>query len=333
MNKPKVFVTRMIPDRGLRKVLEQTDATVWQEELPPPRQVLLEWARQADGLLTLLTDRIDAELLDAAPRLKVVANLAVGYDNFDVAAATRRGVLMTNTPGVLTETTADFAFALMMACARRIVEGRDYAKNGHWRTWGPMLLLGQDVYGATLGIVGLGRIGMAVARRARGFNMRILYHSSRRNEAAEKELGAIPVSKEELLSQADFISLHVPLTPETRHYIDADALRLMKPNAVLVNTARGAVVDTMALYEALKARQIFAAGLDVTDPEPLPADHPLYTLDNALIVPHIASASFETRSRMAEIAADNLLAGLEGRLPPNCLNPEAFRPLNQGASI
>ena len=325
MSKPRVFVTRIIPDRGLRKVLEQTDATVWEDELPPPRAVLLEWASQADGLLTLLTDKIDAELMDAAPRLKVVANFAVGFDNFDVPAATQRGILMTNTPGVLTDTTADLAFALLMACARRIVEGRDYAKNGLWRTWGPMLLMGQDIHGATLGIAGIGRIGLAMARRAAGFNMRILYHDAMRSEVAEKELGAIPVSKEELLAQSDFVSLHVPLTPETRHYIDAAALKQMKPNAVLVNTSRGPVVDTMALYEALKAGQIFAAGLDVTDPEPLPADHPLYTLDNALIVPHIASASFETRSKMAEMAADNLLAGLAGRLPPNCLNPEAMK--------
>ena len=325
MSKPRVFVTRIIPDRGLRKVLEQTDATVWEDELPPPRSVLLEWASQADGLLTLLTDRIDAELMDAAPRLKVVANFAVGFDNFDVPAATQRGILMTNTPGVLTDTTADLAFALLMACARRIVEGRDYAKNGHWRTWGPMLLMGQDIHGATLGIAGIGRIGLAVARRAVGFGMRILYHDAFRSEVAEKELGAIPVSKEELLAQSDFVSLHVPLTPETRHYIDASALKLMKPNAVLVNTSRGPVVDTMALYEALKAGQIFAAGLDVTDPEPLPADHPLYTLDNALIVPHIASASFETRSKMAEMAADNLLTGLAGKMPPNCLNPEVLK--------
>ncbi|HHY58771.1 MAG TPA: D-glycerate dehydrogenase [Chloroflexi bacterium] len=325
MSKPRVFVTRIIPDRGLRKVLEQTDATVWEDELPPPRAVLLEWASQADGLLTLLTDKIDAELMDAAPRLKVVANFAVGFDNFDVPAATQRGILMTNTPGVLTDTTADLAFALLMACARRIVEGRDYAKNGHWRTWGPMLLMGQDIHGATLGIAGIGRIGLAMARRAAGFGMRILYHDAMRSEVAEKELGAIPVSKEELLTQSDFVSLHVPLTPETRHYIDAAALKLMKPNAVLVNTSRGPVVDTMALYAALKAKQIFAAGLDVTDPEPLPADHPLYTLDNALIVPHIASASFETRSKMAEMAADNLLAGLAGKLPPNCLNPEAIK--------
>jgi glyoxylate reductase len=325
MSKPRVFVTRIIPDRGLRKVLEQTDATVWEDELPPPRTVLLEWARQADGLLTLLTDKIDAELMDAAPKLKVVANFAVGFDNFDVPAATQRGILMTNTPGVLTDTTADLAFALLMACARRIVEGRDYANIGHWRTWGPMLLMGQDIHGATLGIAGIGRIGLAMARRAVGFGMRILYHDAMRSEVAEKELGAIPVSKAELLAQSDFVSLHVPLTPETRHYIDADALKMMKPNAVLVNTSRGPVVDTMALYEALKAGQIFAAGLDVTDPEPLPADHPLYTLDNALIVPHIASASFETRSKMAEMAADNLLAGLAGKLPPNCLNPEALK--------
>lgn len=325
MSKPRVFVTRTIPDRGLRKVLEQTDATVWEEELPPPSAILLEWASQADGLLTLLTDKIDAELMDAAPKLKVVANFAVGFDNFDVPAATQRGILMTNTPGVLTDTTADLAFTLLMACARRIVEGRDYARHGHWRTWGPMLLMGQDIHGATLGIAGIGRIGLAMARRAAGFGMRILYHGITRSEVAEKELGATAVSKEELLARADFVSLHVPLTPETRHYIDAAALKIMKPNAILINTARGPVVDTMALYAALKAGQIFAAGLDVTDPEPLPADHPLYTLDNALIVPHIASASFETRSKMAEMAADNLLAGLAGKLPPNCLNPEAMK--------
>jgi glyoxylate reductase len=306
-------------------VLEQTDATVWEEELPPPRAILLECARQADGLLTLLTDKIDAELMDAAPKLKVVANFAVGFDNFDVPAATQRGILMTNTPGVLTDTTADLAFTLLMACARRIVEGRDYAKRGHWHTWGPMLLMGQDIHGATLGIAGIGRIGLAMARRAAGFGMRILYHGITRSEVAEKELGATAVSKEELLTRSDFVSLHVPLTPETRHYIDAAALKMMKPNAILINTARGPVVDTMALYAALKAGQIFAAGLDVTDPEPLPADHPLYTLDNALIVPHIASASFETRSKMAEMAADNLLAGLAGKLPPNCLNPEAMK--------
>lgn len=322
MSKPKVFVTRIIPDRGLQTILQNTDATVWQDELPPPRDVLLQRARECDGLVTLLTDRIDAELMDAAPRLKVVANYAVGFDNIDVKAATARGIWATNTPGVLTETTADLAFALLMACARRIVEGRDYAKAGRWRTWGPMLLMGQDIHGATLGIAGMGRIGYAVAQRGKGFGMTILYHDAIRNEKAENDLGATWVSMDELLSRSDFLSLHVPLTPETRHLINAESLKRMKPNAVLVNTARGPVVDTMALYEALKAGRIFAAGLDVTDPEPLPADHPLYTLDNCLIVPHIASASFETRSRMAEMAAENLLAGLAGRTPPNCLNPE-----------
>ncbi len=325
MDKPKVFVSRIIPDRGLNKILAHTDATVWQDELPPPRATLLDWARLADGMLTLLTDKIDAELMDAAPQLKVVANFAVGYDNIDVNAATQRGILVTNTPGVLTETTADLAFTLLVACARRITEGRDYAKAGQWKTWGPMLLMGQDIHGATLGVAGIGRIGLAVARRAKGFGMNILYHDTARSEVAEMELGALPVTKEELLAQSDFLSLHVPLTSETRHFIDAAALKKMKPSAVLVNTSRGPVVDTMALYEALKAGRIFAAGLDVTDPEPLPADHALYTLENALIVPHIASASFETRSRMAEMAADNLLAGLEGRLPPNCLNPQALK--------
>ncbi len=323
MSKPRVFITRIIPDRGLQTILQNTDAIVWQDELPPPRDVLLQHVRDCDGLVTLLTDKIDAELMDAAPRLKVVANYAVGFDNIDVKAATARGIWATNTPGVLTETTADLAFTLLMACARRIAEGRDYAKAGKWRTWGPMLLMGQDIHGATLGIAGMGRIGYAMAQRGKGFGMTILYHDAIRNEKAEKDLGAIYVSMDDLLARSDFLSLHVPLTPETRHLINAESLKRMKPNAVLVNTARGPVVDTTALYEALKAGRIFAAGLDVTDPEPLPADNPLYTLDNCLIVPHIASASFETRSRMAEMAAENLLAGLAGRTPPNCLNPEA----------
>ena len=322
MSKAKVFVTRVIPERGLQKILAATDATVWQDELPPPRATLLKMAHDCEGLVTLLTDKVDDELFDAAPRLKVVANYAVGFDNIDVPAATRRGIPVTNTPGVLTNTTADLAFTLLVSSARRIAEGRDYARQGRWKTWGPMLLQGQDIFGATLGIAGIGRIGYAVAQRGKGFNMKILYYDAVRNEKAEQELGAQFVSKEELLRQSDFVSLHVPLTPETRHFIDAQALAMMKPTAVLVNTSRGPVVDSMALYEALKAKRIFAAGLDVTDPEPLPADHPLYTLDNALIVPHIASASFETRSRMAEMVADNLIAGLEGKLPPNCLNPE-----------
>ena len=322
MSKPKVFVTRIIPDRGLQKIVDQTDATVWQDELPPPRDVLLEQASQCDGMVTLLTDKIDAALMDAAPRLKVVANFAVGFDNIDVKAATAHGIWATNTPGVLTETTADLAFTLLMACARRIAEGRDYAKAGKWRTWGPMLLMGQDIHGATLGIAGMGRIGYAVAQRGKAFGMNLVYHDAVRSERAEMELGAAYVSMDELLAQSDFLSLHVPLTPDTRHLINANSLARMKPSAVLVNTSRGPVVDSLALYEALKAQQIFAAGLDVTDPEPLPADHPLYTVDNCLIVPHIASASFETRSQMAEMAADNLLAGLADRVPPNCLNPE-----------
>lgn len=325
MSKSKVFVTRVLPDRGLQKILAATDATVWQDELPPPRATLLKVAHGCEGLVTLLTDKVDDELFDAAPHLKVVANYAVGFDNIDVPAATRRGIPVTNTPGVLTNTTADLAFTLLVSSARRIAEGRDYARQGKWKTWGPMLLQGQDIYGATLGIAGIGRIGYAVAQRGKGFDMKILYYDAVRHEKAERELGAQFVSKEELLRQSDFVSLHVPLTPETRHFIDAPALALMKPTAVLVNTSRGPVVDTMALYEALNAKRIFAAGLDVTDPEPLPADHPLYSLDNALIVPHIASASFETRSRMAEMAADNLIAGLEGKLPPNCLNPDVVK--------
>lgn len=279
-----------------------------------------------DGLLALLTDRVDGELLDrAGPQLKVVSNYAVGFDNVDVAVCTARGIPVGNTPGVLTDTTADLAWALIMASARRITEGDRYVRAGRWRTWGPLLLLGSDVHGSTIGIVGFGRIGQAVARRATGFGMRILYHDlARAPEDVERELGARFVDLDELLRESDVVSLHVNLTDITRKLINRERLATMKPHAVLVNTSRGPVVDQVALFEALRDGVIGAAGLDVTDPEPMAADDPLLTLENCLVLPHIASASYATRGRMAEMAAANLLAGLRGERLPNPVNPEVY---------
>ena len=325
-DRPRVLVTRLIPDEGLDPVREACEVDLWEDELPPPRDELLRRAAGKDGLLTLLTDRVDDELLDAAgPQLKVVSNFAVGFDNIDVPALTKRGVPAGNTPGVLTETTADLAFALLMAAARRIPEGVDYVRNGQWRTWGPMLLMGVDIHGATLGIVGFGRIGREMARRGRGFGMRILYYDVHpATPEDEAELGATRVEMEALLRESDFISLHTNLTPETHHLIGADALRAMKPSAVLVNTSRGPVIDPDALTDALRSGEIFAAGLDVTDPEPLPADHPLVSLPNCVVVPHIASASRVTRGKMAAMAAANLLAGVRGERLPTPVNPEVY---------
>jgi len=323
-DRPTVYVTRELPGDAVERLRRAASVRVWPEELPPPRDVLLSEAAAADGLLALLTDRIDADLLDAAPRLRVVSNVAVGYDNIDVPEATRRAVLITNTPGILTETTADFAFALLMAAARRVVEADRYTRQGRWKTWGPQVLLGQDVHGACLGIVGLGGVGLEVAKRARGFGMRILYFDHRRRPREERRYGLVHIELDQLLREADFVSLHVPLTGETRHLIGERELSLMKPTAVLVNTARGPVVDQRALYRFLKERRITAA-LDVTEVEPIPMDDPLLTLDNVIIAPHIASASVATRTRMASVAVDNLLAALRGEEPPNCVNRQALR--------
>jgi glyoxylate reductase len=318
---PRVFVTRVIPRAGLDLVEAATDADVWADELPPPRDTLLERVRGVEGLLSLLTDSVDDELLDAAgPQLRVVSNFAVGYDNIDVPACRRRGVAVGNTPGVLTETTADLAFALLMAVARRLPEARDHVLQGRWRTWGPMLLLGKDLHDATLGLVGFGRIGREMARRAMGFGMRTLYHDVQRADAeVERALAATPVSFESLLEESDFVSLHTVLSAETRHLIDAAALARMKPGAILINTSRGPVVDQAALADALRSGHLFGAGLDVTDPEPIAAEDPLLTLPNCLVVPHIASASEHTRDRMAEKAARNLLAGLHGEPLPDAV--------------
>ena len=327
MVKPRVFITRLIAQEALDKIARATEMEVWSEELPPPGEVLLEKARDAEGLLTLLTDRVDCALMEATPKLRVISNFAVGYDNINIKEATERRIVVGYTPGVLTETTADLAFALIMAAARRVVEGDNYTRRGMWQTWGPQQLLGQDVHHATLGIVGLGRIGAEVAKRARGFSMQILYYDRiRRSQAEERRLGVEYVPElPRLLSRADFISIHVPLSPETRHLIGATEFNLMKPNAVFINTSRGAIVDQKALYEALKSHRIFSAGIDVTEVEPIPPDDPLLTLDNVIITPHIGSASFTTRKKMALMAADNLLAGLSGKVPANCVNPEALR--------
>lgn len=322
--RPRVFVTQRIPQSELDRLATQTEMWVWENELPPPREVLLQSVQELDGLLSLLTDRIDGELLDRAPRLKVVANYAVGFDNIDLEACTRRGVMATNTPGVLTETVADLTFALLLALARRIPEAVDYVRQGRWRTWGPLLLTGPDVHHATLGLVGLGRIGSAVAERARGFKMRVLYHDVYRREDLEKDLGVEYRPLEAVLAEADFVSVHTPLTPETKGVIGHSALRRMKKTALLINTARGPVVDTEALVEALQKGEIAGAALDVTDPEPLPADHPLVAMANVIVVPHIASASIQTRTKMAELAVNNLLAGLKGDRPPHLLNPDVL---------
>jgi len=325
MAKPKVFVTRVIPDKGLDLVKEFCDADVWDGELPPPREEILRRVRGVDGLLSLLTDKIDSEVMDAAGlQLKVISNYAVGFDNIDVSTATKRGIPIGNTPDVLTDATADFSFALIMSAGRRVLEGDRYVRDGKWKTWAPMLLLGNDVYGATLGLVGFGRIGKAMSRRASGFNMRVIYYDPS-EQGQDNDLNATSVDFETLLEESDFISLHTPLTPDTHHLIDAKALRRMKRNAVLVNTSRGPVVDMDALYEALRDKLIFAAGLDVTDPEPLPADHPLLALDNLVIAPHIASASITARSNMAFLAAKNLIAGLKGERLPHCVNPQAYK--------
>jgi len=323
--KPRVFVTRKIPAAGLERLRERCDVAVWEAPTPVPREALLEEAAKAEGLLTLLSDRIDAEVLAAAPHLRAISQYAVGYDNIDVAAATARGIPVGNTPDVLTEATADLAFALLMAAARRVVAGVDNVRAGEWVTWGPEILLGRDVWGATLGIVGLGRIGQAMARRGRGFGMRVLYAGPHRKPAAESALDARYAPLDELLAQSDYVSLHCPLTPETEGLIGAAALQRMPSHAMLINTARGKVVQTAALLQALREGWIAGAALDVTDPEPIPAGHPLVAQPNCIITPHIGSASVAARTEMAEVAAENLLAGLRGERMPFCVNPSVYK--------
>ena len=321
---PRVFVARKLPGNALDRLAAATDMRLWEGDLPPPRETLLAEVSEADGLLSLLTERVDQALLDAAPRLRAVSNMAVGFDNIDIAACTARRIPVGNTPGVLTDTTADFAFALLMAAARRVVEGDAFVRAGKWKTWDPGLLLGEDIHGATIGIAGMGQIGQAMARRAHGFGMRILYADEIPRPQIDQQYEAVRVDKERLLRESDFVTLHVPLLPETRHYIGAAELALMKPTAWLINAARGPVVDQAALAAALRGGRPFGAALDVTDPEPILIDDPLLSLPNVIIAPHIASGSLVTRSKMAEMAVDNLLAGLNGQRPPNCVNPELF---------
>jgi glyoxylate reductase len=319
-----VYITRRIPQAGLEMVRKVCDARMWEGPLPPPKDVILREIADCDGLLCLLTDPIDAETIAAGGWLRAISQFAVGVDNVDLAAATARGIPVGHTPGVLTQATADMAFALLMTAARRIPEGIEKVRAGEWRTWEPLGLLGADVWGATLGIVGLGRIGSAVARRAQGFGMRVLYHDRVPSPGLEAELGLERTSLEYLLAQADFVSLHCPLTSETHHLIGERALRQMKPTAILINTSRGPVVDAGALGRALREGWIAAAALDVTDPEPLPSDHPLLALPNCIVVPHIASATVTARDRMAVMAAENLLAGLQGERMPYCVNPKVY---------
>jgi glyoxylate reductase len=321
--KPKVFVTRLIPEAGLSRIRAQCDAEIWSDPLPPPSAVVREKVAACDGLVSLLTDKIDAVLMDAAPRLKVISNFAVGFNNVDIPEATARGIAVGNTPGVLTDATADMAFCLLIAAARRLVEGHAYTLSGQWKTWEPLGHLGQDLDGRTLGVVGMGRIGFALARRCqRGWDMHVLYHDVYRNEKAEQELGARRVDLDTLLREADFVSLHTDLNEQTRDLIGAEQFAKMKRTAVLVNTARGPLVNPRALYEALRSGTIFAAGLDVTDPEPPQGDDPLLTLPNLIVAPHIASATVGTRNAMAEICAENLLAGLQGKPLPAFVNPD-----------
>ncbi|MEM1539019.1 MAG: glyoxylate reductase [Candidatus Bathyarchaeia archaeon] len=326
MVKPNVYVTRELPGKSLEIMRKYFEVEVWPEYGPPPKDHLIEKAKNADALVTLLTDKIDAEVFDAAPKLKIVAQMAVGYDNIDVNEATKRGIYVTNTPGVLTETTADLAWALLMAVARRIVEADKYVRSGKWKvSWHPSMFLGKDVSGATIGIIGAGRIGTAVARRAKGFNMKILYYDVvPMPPEIEKELGAKRVDLETLLRESDFVSIHVPLTKETYHLINEEKLRLMKKTAYIINNARGHVIDEKALYKALSRGWIAGAGLDVFEQEPISADNPLLKLENVVVTPHIGSASFETRSKMAEMVAENILAFFQGKVPPNLVNPKVL---------
>lgn len=303
----RCFVTRLLPGAALDRLAAEHDVDVWPERQPPPHETLRERARHAEGLLSLLTDRIDADLIAACPELRVISNYAVGSDNVDVAAAAARDIPVGHTPDVLTDATADLAFALILAVRRRLVEAREAVLSGDWQAWDPSTLLGHDIHGATLGIVGRGRIGQAVARRAAGFDMKLLQTGS--------DGGPTPL--EALLAEADIVSLHTPLTPDTHHLIDGSRLRLMKPTAILVNTARGAIVDQRALARALDRGWIAGAGLDVTDPEPLPPDDPLLKAPNLLVLPHIGSATHAARKRMADLAVDNLLAGLAGKPLPH----------------
>jgi glyoxylate reductase len=319
----KVFVTRAIDISAIERLREAAEVTVWSGELPPPPRALRSALRDVDAVVSMVTDRIDARMIASAPRLRIISNVAVGVDNIDVEAATRAGIAVGHTPGVLTEATADLAFGLLMATARRIAEADRHVRAGKWRTWGPMTMLGRDIHASTLGIIGFGAIGQSMARRAMGFGMHVLYLKRSAGKPVDVLLaGAIGVSLPRLLAQSDYVSMHVPLTAETRQMIGAREFGLMKPGAILINTARGMVVDQAAMVAALKSGRLGGAGLDVTDPEPIARGDQIVRFENVVITPHIGSASIATRKRMASIAADNVLAVFRNRLPRWCVNPK-----------
>jgi glyoxylate reductase len=333
----KVFVTRAIDPAALMRLTAAAQVFIWDEEMPPSASVLRSALADADAVLSMVTDKIDAHMIASAPRLRVISNLAVGVDNIDVEAATRAGIAVGHTPGVLTDATADLAFGLLMTTARRIAEADRHVRAGKWRTWGPMTMLGRDVHSSTLGLIGFGAIGQAMARRAMGFGMRVLYlkHRSgkRRPMSDARVAGATGVSLHRLLTQSDYVSIHVPLTPKTRRMIGAREFALMKPGAILINTSRGAVVDQAAMLAALKSGRLAGAGLDVTDPEPIARLDPLLRLNNVVITPHIGSASIAARASMAAIAVDNILEVFAGRVPRRCANmPVKLRLPKNGAA-
>jgi glyoxylate reductase len=322
MSKPKVYLTRKLTDQAMEYLSANCELRYWDGDDAVPREVLLREVRDVEGILSMLADPMNEEVFKAAPKLKVVSNMAVGFDNIDVPLATNRGIMVSNTPGVLTEATADMAWALLMASARRIGEADKLVRAGEWQGWSPLFMCGQDVYGSTLGIIGMGRIGLAVARRAKGFGMQVIYNKRNRDLEAEQELGLQYVSLEDLLKNSDYVSVHCPLTPETKHMLGEKEFAMMKPTAILVNTARGAVIDEEAMYRALRDKLIWAAGLDVFNREPISADHPLLALNNVVVAPHLGSATYNTRSEMAMISARAVIQGVTGHVPEFLLNPE-----------
>jgi len=323
----RVYVTsNEVPEEALDMIRKVADVKVNDSYGTPSREVLLREVADVDGLYCNITEKIDAQVLEAGKKLKIVASMSVGFDHIDLETATKRGILATHTPGVLTEAVADETLGLMLAVARRLVEGDGYVRDGSWKLkWSPMLLVGRDVYGKTLGIYGLGRIGIAVAKRAKGFGMKIIYYDAFRNEEAEKSLGIEFKPKEDVIRESDFLSVHVPLLPETKNSIGPKEFLMMKKTAFLINTARGGVVDEKALIEALKAGTIAGAGLDVFEKEPVDVDNPLLKMKNVVVEPHLASGSIESRTSMAVLAAQNMVAGLTGQVPPNLVNKQVLQ--------
>ena len=323
----KIYITRELPERALALLRRKNiDFTFNPKDAPPGEGTLKREVSSVDGLVCLLTEKVTSDVIETGKNLRVISNIAVGYDNIDLKSATERGIYVTNTPGVLTDTTADLAWALLMATARRIAEADAYLRSGKWKIqWNLMFMTGTDIFGQTLGIVGLGRIGQAVAQRARGFNMTVLYYDEKRSAELESKLGVNYADMDTILRESDFVTLHVPLSEKTRNLVSEKQLNLMKKTAILINTSRGPVVDEKSLYKALREGQIAAAGLDVFQNEPIEMSNPLLKLNNVVLLPHIGSATVETRTKMAILATENAIAALEGRIPPNLVNPDALK--------